>query len=366
MGTVIDMSELTTKQRSFTLSELLKTDFPPLTWYVENILAGGLTLLWGSSKSGKSILALHLLLAIAQGEDALGTFKSQESGVLLISLEDGPRRLQTRLQGANAPPLENFYIYTDWERGDEGNSSLISYLDANPNIQVVVIDTLGLFSKLRDSNDYMETISVMEKYKSIADEHDIAIILIHHSKKPSGHPGADMVHTALGSTGLVAAPDHLIFLERTPAGPTDAVLHFRSKDGDPADLALQFDQDIRGWSFVDKAEDLAGTKERQEILDVLRKNGQMTTGEIAEALGKKKPAVSNLLGRLIEKGQVRKIDYGVYSLPQPPCETGERVKVEEVFEDLDSQIHNFHGATPASSDDKFIERQNDIPELEIF
>ncbi len=65
----------------------------------------------------------------------------------------------------------------------------------------------------------------------------------------------------------------------------------------------------------------------------------ITSGEIKTAVGKKRSAVSNLLTRMVEKGQIQKVRLGVYSLPQRPSETSERVKLDE---NAGSQVHDFH------------------------
>ena len=321
-----------------TLRELLDIEFPPLEWYADRLITPGLTLLWGFAKSGKSILILHILLAIAQGGRALGMLRTKQAEVLLISLEDGNRRLQTRLRAAEAPPLDSFHVFTDWLRADKGIESLEKYLDQYPDIRVVCIDTLFLFSKLADSNDYSSTVNLMESLKRVADSRDIAIVCLHHSKKTNKETGNnDVTETALGSTGIVAGPDHLLYLKRTPAGPSDAVLYFRSKDAEPAEMALSFDHDISGWKYQGEASDLADSDERQEILNLLRDQGPLRTGAIAEALDKKVNNISYLLKRLLQKEHVRKLGYGLYALnttesPESTetCETTESTGSEEL------------------------------------
>lgn len=328
--------EVQQSKRSFTLRELMTIDFPPLLWYAEGLLTTGLTLLWGYAKTGKSILSLHLLLAVAQGGRALGHLPVKKAGVLLISLEDGPRRLQTRLKNAGALPEEGFTIFCDWPRADKGIERLEKYLSEHPEIKVVCIDTLFLFSKIKDGNDYSETTEVMERLKRIADARDICIIAVHHSRK-MGKDSGDMIETALGSTGIVAGPDHLLYLKRTPSGPADAELHFRSKDADGQELALRFNRDIGGWELIGDARDLADTDERQEILDLLKKEGALKTGKIAELLDKKVNAVSNLIHRMVEKEQLRKLAYGLYAPPgeydTPPKTPCKPCKCESTTQD---------------------------------
>lgn len=303
-------------QHRWTVADLLQAEFAPLVWYVERIITSGVTLLWGSPKSGKSIAALHLLVAIAAGGKALGTLGTEHADCLYISLEDGPRRLQKRLQAVDAPWMQSLEIFTKWTRGSKGIEQLEKHLDEHPTIKVVVVDTFVLFTKTRDSSDYSETTDYMEQFKVLAEERDLAIVVIHHSRKVAqGKEDVDFAETALGSTGMTSGPDHLLYLQRTPKGQTDAVLHFRSKDADGAELALNFDHDIQGWRFVGDASEMAKTAERQEIYDFLVE-AQEAKGPkaIADALKKNVNTTKTLLRRMVDEGMVQSMS-GLYT----PC-----------------------------------------------
>ena len=305
-------------KRSFTLEELLEYKFPPLEWLVENLVASGLTLLWGAPKSGKSIFALNLCLAVSNGLNVLGTFETKKASVLMISLEDGERRLQTRFRQAGATPNKNLIIFCDWHRGEKGYEELAKYLDDNPEIKLVIIDTLFLFCQINDMHNYSLTAAATAKLKKIADSRDIAIIAIHHAKK-KGNENTNFLESALGSTGLVGGPDHLQCLELTPGSQSDAVLHFVSKDSKNAELALKFAPDICGWKYIGDTSDLGDSNEQQEILDLLKtENKAMKTGEIASRLGKRIQAVSNLLSKMNKKKKIEKISPGIYRLPSHP------------------------------------------------
>ena len=71
--------------------------FDPLDYLVGEILHEGLTILAGKPKKGKSYMALDMSLAMAVGRLAFRHFPTKQQRVLYVSLEDGERRLQTRL-----------------------------------------------------------------------------------------------------------------------------------------------------------------------------------------------------------------------------------------------------------------------------
>jgi hypothetical protein len=86
--------------------------FPPLNYVVPGLIPEGLTLLVGAPKIGKSWLSLAIALAAASGGAALGHIQVDPRPVLLLTLEDGDRRLQDRIRrltpGAPIPPLLHY------------------------------------------------------------------------------------------------------------------------------------------------------------------------------------------------------------------------------------------------------------------
>ena len=76
---------------------LIATRSLPMDYLVGDILHEGLTILAGKPKKGKSYFALDMSLAMAVGRLAFRRFPTKQQRVLYISLEDGERRLQTRL-----------------------------------------------------------------------------------------------------------------------------------------------------------------------------------------------------------------------------------------------------------------------------
>lgn len=309
-----------------TLSEILSTEYPPLRFHVPDLLPEGLTLLWGSPKSGKSILVLQWLIAISSGGYAMGKLPCESAPVLYISLEDGHRRLQSRARSMEAPTAHNFHVATEWTAGVKAAESLERILDEElSDVQVVVIDTWVRFSTPRDTSDYAETSQILARLKRIADDRNITLVVVHHSRKSSAIEGEDFQDTALGSRGLTGAADHLLYLQRTPEAQSDAILHFRSKDADSRELALDFDTTLGSWLLRGDAAKMPRTSEQADVLDVLRDAGEpMQLKAIAESVDKKTNTVSELLRKLVKAELVTKLSYGLYTLkPSTPTETTE-------------------------------------------
>jgi AAA domain/Domain of unknown function (DUF3854) len=78
------------------LADLLAADYPPTEWVWDNfVLKGDVNLLFGDGGVGKSLLALHLAIAVAAGKPLLGGATVQMSIIGLFA-EDGAAQVQQR------------------------------------------------------------------------------------------------------------------------------------------------------------------------------------------------------------------------------------------------------------------------------
>jgi RecA-family ATPase len=174
----------------FSACELVKRDFPEPLWIIPELLTEGLGILAGRPKTGKSWLALGLSIAGATGGRALGKIKVDKSPVLYLALEDTPRRLKSRLQqvlcGNMAP--ESLYFQTEWPRIDQGALPLLEkWLEAHPETRFVIIDTLAKLWPKGNGKDsgsaYHQDYNTLSAIKTIADLHQISILLVTHLRK---------------------------------------------------------------------------------------------------------------------------------------------------------------------------------------
>ena len=191
----------------------------------------------------------------------MGTLKAEKTDTLYLALEDTERRIHSRLKKLKAPETDSMKITTQWRDGYLG---LENYLKANSGIGLVIIDTLARFANIEDMNDYSITTNAMARLKRIADDLNIAIILIHHTKKTGrGSSGADWMESALGSTGLTGATDNTIFISRSrnEEGTKDtAKLYATGRDTADFIRDLKFDLDCGGWIIADNATRAPKTK----------------------------------------------------------------------------------------------------------
>ena len=68
-----------------------------MRWVIPDYIGEGLTILAGRQNSGKSWLALDWAIAVASGGAAMGSVPCEPGDVLYIDLENGERRIRSRL-----------------------------------------------------------------------------------------------------------------------------------------------------------------------------------------------------------------------------------------------------------------------------
>ncbi len=93
----------------------------------------------------------------------------------------------------------------------------------------------------------------------------------------------------------------------------DAVLSITGRDVEEKEVALKFDQATFTWHLLGNAEDFERSKERQEVLDLLRDADEpLTPKKIAKHLGRNHGATKKLLFTMYKSGEVKKKRYGEY------------------------------------------------------
>ena len=169
---------------------------PRKIWLHGNsILAGKISILAGHGGRGKSLLALHRIVAVASGTPITGA-PIRKTKVWLISLEDDFNDLRERLTGISighnieqTDYAENLMVtgFENWFTNIDGKSfgeivQLITVTIKTNGIGLLVIDPLAHFLNI-DENDNREMSEFMKYIQAIARETVCAILLIHHSRK---------------------------------------------------------------------------------------------------------------------------------------------------------------------------------------
>lgn len=300
----------------WTGDRLAATPFEPISWVFENLFSEGLIVIAGSPKIGKSWLALLAVDAVVHGGRFLGRFQAVHAEAAYLALEDSPRRLQDRMARLRLKPSSSLHIFTDWPRMPGGLELLDDFLDLNPGVKLIIIDTLARIRPIATAEiggtAYDQDYDLLAPLKAIADRHHAAILIITHLRKAT-HDDPFMKIT--GSAAISGAADAMVLLERK-RGKEEGKLTTTSRDAPEIEATLRFDLDAGGWTVVDdeqlEAEEL--TPERKAIIELLKaERAPLSVKQIAEKLGKSSATISATCRQLQKEDQIENPIYGHYS-----------------------------------------------------
>jgi len=206
----------------------IATDFDPATiptrsWLIRDyLLCGYINLLIAPGAVGKSMFTIVEAISVATGEDILGLGKVCQGNVLIVNNEDDDDELNRRISAICKeyqiePNTLNKLLFIRSGYGERvviaqeedqmvipsGEIvALINYIVEN-NIRLLVVDP---FVSTHDSNenDNSKIDQVIQVYKQVAKRTNVAIRLVHHTKKLGNDADAHAgdVEIARGASAL--------------------------------------------------------------------------------------------------------------------------------------------------------------------
>ena len=272
-------------------------------------------MLAGKPKIRKSWFALSLALAIAEGGIALGAYPVEDGDALVLALEDGDRRLFSRLRAMAGEPEgwpERLHLETRWPREDEGGLlALEAWLGLHPNTRLIVVDTLAKFRPRGVDAKYADDYAAIEGLQQMALRNGVCVLLITHFRKATSD---DWLDNVTGTLGIAGAADTILGLER-PRGASgdEAVLRVTGRDVEERDLALRWDMIACAWRVMGEAQEYRMSKEMVEgVAIVTRDGGVRTAAQWAPILEKKRQAAWMFLRRATQQGLLYEYGGGLY------------------------------------------------------
>lgn len=281
----------------FTAAELDKMDLPPVQWAVPGLLPAGLSFLVAAPKMGKSWMALDLCLAVAAGGEWLGR-KVNQGPTLYLDLEDSANRAQARmrtlLDGFTAAPETCTFRLLAPILGPDLFKILDEWIAANPGAKVVCIDTFQKIKPATGKNEtsYSADYRICAPLQSWAQQHNICVLLVHHTKKGTG--SADIFEGINGSQGLMGSADAVLMLTKGDGRfAEEATLSVTGRDVDMNQYAARFNKANCRW-------ELLGTIEEQ-ALQSFESNPAVLTIKDLTAGGEWKGTVQELAEEVLER-----------------------------------------------------------------
>lgn len=255
-------------------AELQRMDIPPLQWVVERILPQGLTILAAPPKYGKSWLALDLCASVALGRPFLG-FQTTKAEVLYMALEDGHRRLKTRLtavlEGREAPDNLHFAIAS--LALDNGLAEqLFDFVQKHPCTRLIVIDVLARIRSnavSRRNDVYRLDYHDAAVLQGIAQKYGIAIVVIHHARKMRDE--TDVYNAISGSNGLFGGADGAWILQRGHRDDLQTSFYINGREVASECYKIAFDDSICRWRMLGDAAEMARNAPTNDpVFDLVR------------------------------------------------------------------------------------------------
>ena len=228
-----------------TAAQLETMDLPPPKQLIDGVLTVGFNILAGNPKAGKSFLSLGMALAIANGGRAFNKIPVGRHAVLYLALEDTRYRLKARLKAMSQGHPNNLHFATYLQKlGDGGFEELHAYLEEHRDIGMVVIDTLARVADAKTGADvYGEDAAVGTSLHEMAHLHEVALLVVHHTRKQAH---GDFLHMVSGSAGFTGAADTVLVLTRK-RNESVAILEITGRDIKEQKMDLTWYSSKGGW-----------------------------------------------------------------------------------------------------------------------
>lgn len=308
-------------------SDLLNEKLEMPQEIIQNLLYGGVSLLAGKPKLGKSWLMLELAIAVASGGYFLGKLPITKSGdVLYCALEDNKPTLQSRLNiylqnnsmGHHDVP-KNFYYTTQGtikKINDGGISQLEQWCKQANNPCLIIIDTMKCLKPTAKQIGYDSDYDATQPYRELVDKYGVAILLVHHARKAEATN--DPFDAISGSVGLSGSVDSLMLLNRA-RHENAARLHVTGRLMREQDIALEFKDGV--WAYLGDGKLADASALQRKILDAITE-GIDSPSQISKDIGESLRTVKWNLRKMLEEGVIKQTTYGKY---QPIEQEGNKI-----------------------------------------
>ncbi len=272
------------------------------------VVRGGMTLLIGLPKTGKSMLALNLAAAVAGGTPFL-EWATTPGRVVYLAGEGGPRLLRDRLRAMRLPAETLRNLLFVWP--NEGASLRLDHPAARAGVvkrildfkaDLVIVDPLVRFHG-KNENDTGEMAALTRDLAEFRRRTGAALVIVHHSRKP-GLGFSNSAIEARGSSVVFAESDAAMTLARRPGGQEHVLGLELRWTAEPLPLVLKFDPETLGFEAVGNVQPRGQKLTEEGLLDLLREVGPSTAEKLAEAAGVTKRTVLAYLSALERKHAV--------------------------------------------------------------
>jgi hypothetical protein len=240
----------------FTLKDAFKLR-PPADYVVNSLLPNpSLSIVYGTPGTLKSFQLADLAVCVAAGKPWLEPFNGQQcrsfatkqASVFWLDFENGPRRTHERFEAlakAHKQPKNLSLNYASMpESGlDSSNSDSMKRLGdriTRFGSKLLIVDNLGVVIGGGTDENSIKMASVMSNWRRLAEDHDMAVVLIHHQNKSyesgKGRAGASL----RGHSSIEAAIDLALLVDRKEGAADINVQSTKARGADVPPFAAMF------------------------------------------------------------------------------------------------------------------------------
>ena len=234
------------------MTELFDSAYQSKPPIIDGLLYRGTYLFAGSPKIGKSFLMAQLAYHVSTGTNLWG-FDVRQGKVLYLALEDNYPRLQKRLYRmfGTAENENLFFSVSAHQLGNGLDEQLDGFLQKHPDTSLVIIDTLQKVREVGGENySYANDYQIITKLKSFTDNHNICMLVVHHTRKQTADDKFDMIS---GTNGLLGAADGGFVLYKDKRTSNNATLEVSGRDQQDQRVYLKKNTETLVWE-LDKIE----------------------------------------------------------------------------------------------------------------
>ncbi|MEN6532409.1 MAG: AAA family ATPase [Bryobacteraceae bacterium] len=308
--------------RVLDICQILALEVPAPKMLVESVLpTAGACLLFGAAKSGKTLLAVQTLLAVAGGRPLFDYYHVLEPGPVLIVEQDDPAgagSLKAILE-RSAALVADLPFYLAPRIPYTFGSALSTWLGEqikSRGLRLVVLDS---YTALRGSRAGGADIVKVEQtdltsLDELAKRTGCCILVVHHSSK--GSAGLDWSDKAAGTYAMSAATEMQIHITRFGELETSAperLVRVRGRHTEGGDMVLRFRKDSLDYEHVLEggAAPLFPLVREIETAFGTQSFGPM---ELSNAIGMSRRTAHRYIDELYRAGSLSKRGYGEYAL----------------------------------------------------
>lgn len=170
------------RPKEYDLRRMRKIKPPPVPWAAEPIAAAGeVTILFGPAGIGKSLLCLAMAHCVGRGRDLAG-LKCKQGHAVYLDAENGEYEVHRRVRALSDSP-KGLSIY------DAGGLHLVEDIETIGHVveekgaSLLVLDSMRALLPGSEENDSGEMAEALASCKVLAQQQDVAVVIIHHTKK---------------------------------------------------------------------------------------------------------------------------------------------------------------------------------------